>query len=143
MSKGHVVYNPYASKEPDMQIASAFPSDYLKAADLQGRQVTVAISHVDMKDIGGDMRPILYFVGKEKGMVLNKTNANQISALFGGDTDDWQGAEIVLFESMVDFQGKTVPAIRVRAAPRKAAAPKPVVQPASIADDFPVDEIPF
>lgn len=104
-----------------MHISTAFPSEYLRAADLQGRRVTVKIDHVEMKDIGGDPKPILYFIGKEKGMVLNKTNANAIAAAFGDDTDDWQDAEVVLFEAMVDFQGKTVPAIRVQIPPRKSA----------------------
>jgi hypothetical protein len=98
-----------------MRISAAFPSDYLKATDLDGRNVKVAMSHVEMKDIGGDHKPILFFVGKEKGLVLNKTNANNIALAYGDDTDDWNGKEIVLFEAMVDFQGKTVPSIRVRA----------------------------
>lgn len=97
-----------------MRISSAFPSEFLKAADLQGRQVKVVMSHVEMKDIGGDPKPVLHFQGKDKGMVLNKTNANNITAAYGDDTEAWAGREIVLFEAMVDFQGKTVPAIRVR-----------------------------
>jgi len=85
-----------------------------------------------MREIGGDAKPVLFFVGKDKGMVLNKTNANVISAAYGDDTDDWQDAEIVLFESMVDFQGKTVQAIRCKVPPRKvqregAQPPKPPV----------------
>src|SRR5581483_6311511 len=103
-----------------MRISDAFPSDYLKASHLKGRNVTVAISHVEMKEIGGEPKPILYFVGKDKGMVLNKTNANKIAEMFGDDTDAWQGGEIVLYEAMVDFQGKTVAAIRIRVAPRRA-----------------------
>lgn len=102
-----------------MRISSAFPSDYLKAADLQSRQVTVKVSHLEMKEIGGEPKPILFFEGKDKGMVLNKTNANVISSSYGDDTDDWPGAELILFESMVDFQGKTVPAIRCKVPPRK------------------------
>ena len=102
-----------------MRISSAVPSDYLKAADLQGRNITVTISHVEMKDIGGDHRPVLYFAGEGRGMVLNKTNSNTIAAAYGDDTDDWQSAELILFEAMVDFQGKTVPAIRCKIPPRK------------------------
>lgn len=97
-----------------MRISSAFPSEFLKAADLNGRNVKVVMDRVEMRDIGGDHKPILFFQGKEKGMVLNKTNANNITSMFGDDTDDWNGKEIVLFEAMVDFQGKTVAAIRVR-----------------------------
>ena len=48
-----------------MKISSAFPSKYLKAADLQGKQVTVVMSHVTMETIGDDERPVLYFKGKD------------------------------------------------------------------------------
>jgi len=129
-----------------MRISNAFPSDYLKAADLQGRAVTVTMSHVDMREIGGEPKPILYFKGKEKGMVLNKTNAGKIAEMFGDDTDDWEGGEVILYEAMVDFQGKTVAAIRVRLAPRKvvsATAERPARSeptqddPRTLNDDIP------
>lgn len=97
-----------------MKISTAFPSTYLKAADLQGHNVKVTMGHVAMEDIGGDHKPVLYFQGKEKGMVVNKTNANNISQAYGDDTDNWVGKEIVLFSTWVDFQGKSVEAIRVR-----------------------------
>lgn len=105
-----------------MHIDEAFPSKYLKASDLQGRNVNVKMGRAEVEKIGEDKKLILYFQGKEKGMVLNKTNANNIASIYGGDTDDWYGKEITLFEAMVDFQGKTVPALRVRA-PRRDAAP--------------------
>lgn len=125
-----------------MQISEAFPSKYLKASDLQGRNVMVKMSHAAFEEIGGDKKLILYFQGKEKGMVLNKTNANNISDIYGDDTDDWAGEPIVLVEAMVDFQGKTVPAIRVRKPTAKDVAGKaaPARQPVAAEMD---DEIPF
>lgn len=106
-------------------INEAFPSNYIKAADLKGRQVSVKMDRAEYEMIGSDKKLILYFVGKEKGMVLNKTNANNIAMIYGDDTDDWRDQEIVLFEALVDFQGKTVPAIRVKAAfkPKQRQAP--------------------
>jgi hypothetical protein len=100
-------------------INEAFPSNYLKAADLKGRQVSVKMDRAEYEMIGQDKKLILYFAGKDKGMVLNKTNANNIAATYGDDTDDWRDQEIVLFEAMVDYQGKTVPAIRVKAPVKK------------------------
>jgi arabinogalactan endo-1,4-beta-galactosidase len=116
-----------------MRISAAFPSKYLKAADLQGKQVKVVMSHVETETMGDDNRPVLYFQGKEKGLVLNKTNANSISAVYGDDTDDWRGREIVLIEAMVDFQGKTMAAIRCRVSARKPEARVSEIE----------DEIPF
>jgi arabinogalactan endo-1,4-beta-galactosidase len=101
-------------------MSQAFPSNYLRAADLQGRRVRVQISRVQMEDIGGDHKPVMYFQGKEKGMVLNKTNANAIGMFYGDEMDDWTGKMIELFEAMVDFQGKTTPAIRLKVIPDAA-----------------------
>jgi hypothetical protein len=103
-----------------MRISSVFPSKYVTPDDLGGRRVTAVISHVAMEPIGDDERPILYFSRREKGLVLDKTNANTIAHVFGDDTEDWRGAEIVLFETMViDFQGKCMPAIRCKLSPVK------------------------
>lgn len=126
-----------------MDINGAFPSDHLKAADLQGREVTVTISHVDMKDIGGDAKPVVYFIGKEKGLVLNKTNANAIASMYGYETDMWPDAKIILFPSQTDFQGKIVPCIRVklgapvRQTAQQAYAPPPPPAGHPINDDIP------
>lgn len=129
-----------------MHIDSAFPSKYLKASDLQGRNVTVKMGRVEQEKIGDDMKLILYFQGKEKGVVLNKTNANNVAAIYGGETEDWYGKEITLVEAMVDFQGKSVPAIRMRAPARNSAparrAPAREMAPAGD-DDFPGDRDPI
>jgi arabinogalactan endo-1,4-beta-galactosidase len=98
-----------------VRISTAFPSEYLKAADLQGRNVRVVIDHVEMREVGDDHKPVLFFQNKDKGCVLNKTNANNIAIVYGDDTDNWQGKEVILFEAMVDFQGRSVAAIRIRA----------------------------
>ena len=117
-----------------MRIDAAFPSTYSKAADLQGQQVTVTIARVVTELIGSDEhKPVVYFTGKEKGLVLNKTNANAIAQAYGYETDDWEGQKIVLFEAMVEFQGRTVAAVRVRlppaARPAKPVQAEPIVPP--------------
>ena len=48
----------------------------------------------------------MYFEGKPKGLVLNKTNANTISDAYGDETEHWEGKEIVLYEAEVEqYQG--------------------------------------
>jgi hypothetical protein len=104
-----------------MKISTAFPSNYLKASDLNGQNVTVIMSRVAMEQIGKDReeRPVIYFRNHEKGMVLNKTNTKKISEIFGDETDEWSGGEIILYPAMVEFQGDTVEALRVRHAPKR------------------------
>lgn len=112
-----------------MNINAAFPSDYLKAADLAGQRVTVTMSHVKMAKMGEDNRPVLYFQGKDKGLVLNKTNMNSIASAYGYETDDWAGQRIEMFPMDVEYQGKMVEAIRVK--PARARAQQQFAEPAS------------
>lgn len=98
-----------------MRISDAYPSNYIKASDLRDKNVLVAIERIEMEDIGDDHKPVIYFLGHSKGLCLNKTNANNIATAYGDDTDDWLGKEIILYPTMVDFQGRSVAAIRVRA----------------------------
>jgi hypothetical protein len=105
-----------------MKASDAFPSKYIAAADLQDNEVTVKITHVTTEEIGNKQKFICYFAGKKKGLVLNKTNWNSIVRITGmDDSDDWTGLEICLFPTMVDFQGDSVPAVRVKP-PRKQPA---------------------
>lgn len=127
-----------------MKIADVFPSHYLKASDLNGSAVPVTIDHVALEQVGREKetRPVLYFVGKSKGVILNKTNARKIVEIAGSDdTDDWNGISVVLFSAMVEFQGDTVESIRIKAPSVKKAAPKPA--PAQETHDIPDDDIPF
>lgn len=98
----------------EMDINSCFPGSYLKAADLGGRTVKVLIDRVQEEDIGGENKPVMYFVGKDKGLVLNKTNSGVIVAVYGSETDEWSGKGLVLFPTKVSFQGSMVDAIRLR-----------------------------
>lgn len=120
-----------------MNINEAFPSKYLKAADIpEGRRVTVTINSVAMELVSRtDKRPVIYFEGKTKGMVLNKTNSKMISRIAkSDDTDNWIGVQISLYAAEVEFQGDWVPALRV-AAPAANGA-RPLVKPNGAHPDF-------
>lgn len=98
-----------------MNVNDAFPSKTLKASDLDGNQVTVTIARVDIEKMGSDTKPVVYFKGKDKGLVLNKTNAKRIVEITGsGETDDWKGHAIILYPTETEFQGETVDCIRIK-----------------------------
>lgn len=120
-----------------MDINSVFGGDTLKAADLQGAEPLVVIATVEMKKFDNGNKLIVTFQGKKKALVCNKTNAKRIAFIHGSNTDIWVGKEIVLFADFVEFQGATVQAIRVKPAPRQAAAPaaKPVSEIRGDLDD--------
>ena len=106
-----------------MKIFAAFPSKYLKAADLHDKHVSATMSHVMLEELpsrdGPQLLPILYFQGVSKGMVINKTRAKAIAEAYTDETENWIGMPIVLFPAMVAFGAETVEAIRVKA-PSKA-----------------------
>jgi hypothetical protein len=113
-----------------MNIKQAFPSNYLKTADLNGSHAAVTIERVEIEKLGSgrdaESKPILYFAGKAKGLVLNKTNANVISKLFGDETDGWIGKKVILYPTETEMGGEIVPCLRVREFKPGAPPPKPV-----------------
>lgn len=137
-----------------MKIGSAFPSNFLKADDLAGKAIRVVIDSVTTEKIGDDSKPVLHFVGKDRGLILNKTNASRIVEATGSDeTDNWEGWSIVLYACKVDYQGKRVDAIRVddrpgaTKPPTRAARQPQAPPPDETGEDMPTeitdDDIPF
>lgn len=128
-----------------MNIDSAFPSNYLKASDLGTSAPVVTIDRVEIEAVGRDreMKPVLYFKGKEKGVVLNKTNSNMIATLTGSrDTDDWSGCQIRIYATTTEFGGETVECIRVKGAgPQQARQARP--EPVAVVSELTDEDIPF
>jgi hypothetical protein len=111
-----------------MNINKAFPSKYLKASDLDN-EISVKIRSIAFEEVGQnkDRRPIAYFEGIDKGVVLNKTRSNGIIRASGSEeTDDWVGVTVLLYPSTTQFQGEEVECIGIRAPRPKKGAMDPV-----------------
>lgn len=114
-----------------MKISSAFPSNYLKAdADVPDRDdggCTLTISSVKLETVGqgaqAEDKPVCYFEEVDKGLVLNKTNANAIAAMYGDETKDWVGKRVRLGAQDVEYQGKITRGIRVSSRPPNGPTP--------------------
>jgi len=102
-----------------------FPSKYIKAGDCEEADLQLTIAAVKQESIGqgdeAETKFVVYFDEHDKGLVLNKTNANIIAEMFGDDTDAWINREITLHVQSVEFQGKIVPSIRVKMVNEKEA----------------------
>lgn len=130
-------------------INDSFPSNYVKASDLKGNQAVVTIDRVEFEPVGRDkeMKAVVYFVGKSKGVVLNKTNARKITEITGSAlTEEWRGHAIVLYPTETEFAGETVECIRIKpvaksAMSRMTPAPPPPVE--SHSAPLTDDDIPF
>ena len=124
-----------------MKISAAFPSNYIKAADLDGKPRALQIRTCVPEELGQgndkETKPVLYFEKAQKGLVLNKTNASVIADAYGDDTANWEGKAVEVYPTQVEFKGKLVDGIRLRVVPE--AKPQPAAAP--MADEFD-DEIP-
>jgi len=119
---------------------------FLKTEDLQGKAVRVTIESVDVEEVknedGIEKKLVAHFAGKDKALILNRTNCELLEGIIGSDDyEGWAGHAVVLYPTTTKFGAKTVPCLRIRAAQQAAPPPPPppVVEPAPITDD----EIPF
>lgn len=115
-----------------MNIKDAFPSKYLSAADLARPDgshgtTTAVVKHVQMEQMANkEMKPVMYFEGKTKGMIVNIGNSNVLSSVYGVETDNWKGASLQIYVVDTEFQGQPTKGLRVRIPPQGG---KPAVQP--------------
>ena len=105
-----------------MNINDIYPSKYVSAKDLKGKQPTLVIARCEVEPMGDQRKLVLYFQNAKKGMVCNKTNADRIAYLYSPDTDNWIGKEVTLYAEMVSFQGKVMEALRIKP-PKRSQKP--------------------
>lgn len=100
-----------------MQLSEMYPSKYIKAADLpQPRTLQIQIVQMELIGQDKDNKPVLYFAGEPKGLVMNKTIASQIAFITrNDDTDRWRGAWVELYQDMTQYKGQPIQCVRVRA----------------------------
>lgn len=99
-----------------MSVQDLYPStsQNLKAEDLKGHAVKVIIEGSEVKEFDNGKKLVLKFRGKEKGLVLNKTNASLLAGYFGDDEREWNGKEIIVYPDKTTFGGQLVDCLRVR-----------------------------
>ncbi len=139
-----------------------YPSEYVKAADLRGKDVTVIIDHLEWENLvmaGGkkDRKVVVHLrsvAGKrlEKRWVIGKTVLRQISAALGDEKDvsKWGGGKITMYPTTCrGASGGMVECIRVRHKVNQgaveipedmAATPTPRVDFVDAANDAPAGE---
>ena len=104
-------------------IDNLFDEPLMKAANLDGKDAIVTVAGFSTAEVGQDREqvPTILFEEFEKAMVLNKTNANMIKAIFESepgksdvDTEDIIGKRITLYPTNTDYEGRMVACIRIR-----------------------------
>lgn len=106
-----------------VNINNVFTSDYLRAIDLDERPHLVTIRDTTLVTMNDQSQKICVLFNEfDRGLLLNKTNAHNLSEYLGPETDGWIGKQTVIFTAWVDFQGKSVEAIRCRKPKPQATA---------------------
>ena len=109
-----------------------YGSTYLSADDIKKPFVTV-IEQVVREEVGQEKKKkaVLYVRGSKKAIVVNKTNATNLSNAFGKDFDSWINRRITVKVEPTSFAGRPTKGLRIYPAAEEAPALK---KPSS--DDF-------
>ena len=117
---------------------------YLKSEDLQGKVVNIQIENVTVelvKDADSDQKEkklVAHFVGRDKSMILNRTNADALNAIFGTDDYDyWKGPIQLFVDPNVRMGNRVVGGLRIRAVGNTAPVAPPPPPVAVTEDDIP------
>jgi hypothetical protein len=128
-------------------------SRFLKQSDFPEPE-HVQISRFEETDVAKpgerpELKPVVWFAGHDRPLVLNSTNLRRIIKSFGDETDQWIGRELEIFvDDNVEYAGQIVGGLRVRpilkkpkkrtaAAAATADADDPVEGLAAMPDDRP------
>lgn len=94
----------------DMTKYAESQSKDLKAAEFIGKNIKVRIASVTIQHFdateqqAAQDKPRLSFVGKEKGLILNKPNTQALVKAYGADSEAWVGHEVGL--TVKDYSDK-------------------------------------
>ena len=119
-------------------IDDCFPSRYLTGSDIAGQAHTLTISAVvmtEMTDRNGqpEHKPVIYFEGCKKGLVLNFGNKEIIKEAYGPDPRVWTGRQILLTTERELAFGKMTDCLKVHVpGSEPAPAPPPIAPPSEL-----------
>ena len=93
---------------------------FLSAGDLKGKEWTGEIveTHDEVFTDNGveKTKTVVEFKNFPKPLVLNQTNALSIAKILDeDDTDDWIGGRVIVHPDLVQFGGKIVDGVRIKA----------------------------
>lgn len=119
-----------------MHFKLLYPTDYVGAHDLNGKDAVLVIEKIDREELmmeGGkkEKKPVVWFKGAKKRMVMNKTNAKTIARLYGPEMNDWIGKAIILYPTTCKVGPNTEECIRIQPRIPQPSTPKPAANQAA------------
>lgn len=96
--------------------------EYLKASHLGTATPIVTIDHIEFRKLHPrpgveEIKPVAYFAGKSKGLILTATNQDYIRATYGDDIAACYGQRVQLHAVTKTVAGRQVETIIITAAP--------------------------
>lgn len=89
---------------------------WLKAAHIE-RPTTLTIDKIYNEKVGREreVRPVVYFEGEDRGLILNKTNGRALCDICGtSDTQKMSGQQVELYVVDTEYQGDPIKGLRLR-----------------------------
>lgn len=103
-------------------ISKEFPSRFLKGEEFAGKEVAVTVKDIKKELVYSrqtnkkDEVLVMYFQGKERGVVMKKERSNDLKAITGSDdTDGWIGKKVVMYTQKKKMKDGIVDVIRFKA----------------------------
>jgi len=108
-----------------------FPSNFLKADDLDDGSMTLTITDIHPEKMqDGTSKPCVFFKEDKRALVLNVTNKNALQMITKSKSpQDAIGLRIMLVQVEAEYQGKPCKAMRIRKPPALGGAEAPKPQP--------------
>ena len=112
------------------KLAEMLPSKFMKQADVPAPAL-VYLTRISKEQVNQENEPeehkwVAHFREFDRPLVLNTTNLNALSLIFGSeDSDDWRGECVIYTDPNVSFGGKLVGGLRVRKAKNQVARGAP------------------
>jgi hypothetical protein len=101
-----------------MKRSEAFPSKYISKDDVNPpilANIMDVRSEVFEEEEGKKSKPVMYFGGEIKPLILNNTNWMTLESEWGDDSDSWKGKTVELYcDPNVMFGKKMVGGVRIR-----------------------------
>lgn len=106
---------------PPVSVDEMFPTEHIKCADLRGQPRTFTIAQVVKQEVEGEkgkkVRGVVKFRETDQSLVMNRTNAILLMAMFGANPQDWAGKRVQLNPDRTQMGRETVDCIRVGGSP--------------------------
>jgi hypothetical protein len=109
-----------------MLVSQLYPRRFATGEDLAGKTPTLPVRTVTMEKVGPVRKPVIWFHGAQKGIVLTASLARDIRDILGDDTDGWINQPVTLHTKRIVIDSRVCWSIRASSAAPATPPPAPL-----------------